>query len=236
MAMTAKLTKILKEYAAFETEVRQEIADICAPHCLVCEHVCCRPEYCRENIDSPFLRLLSSKTLPNTVYSAERGWLRSTGCALSAGRPPVCYQFNCKKIFDSLPDDIHRYLLGVLSELIAHVGKRAFGSRHLVEIMHAAELERVDVDRFYKRLNEARKALRAIRSFAANRSLPDPASEALTRIKPMPTSPASRTFKVEHPGARPSVCHLELRFQPEGPDGRRVEPAARREEGPSFQY
>ncbi len=192
MAMTAELPKILKEYAAFETEVRQQIADFCAPHCSVCERVCCRPEYCRENIDSPFLALISSKTLPNTAYTANRGWLASTGCALSAGRPPVCYQFNCKKILDSLPDDNRRYLLGVLAELVAHAGKRAFGTRHLVEIMDAAELKRVDANRFRKRLTEARKALGAIQSFAGNRRLPDSALEALTRIKPMPTSPASR--------------------------------------------
>jgi hypothetical protein len=192
ISMIPMLCKILKEYAAFETEVRQQIADICAPHCSVCKRVCCRPEYCRESIDSIFLTFLSSNTMQNTAYNDRCGWLAPTGCALTAGRPPVCYQFNCQKIWDALPDDTHRYLLGVLSELVPHVGKRALGSRHLVEIMDVTALERVDIDRFRKRLTEARNALKAIQSFAVNRRLPAAALAALKKIKPMPTSPASR--------------------------------------------
>ena len=191
--MAAELTKILKEYAAFETEVRQLMANFCAPHCSICEQVCCRPEYCHENIDSPFLALLSSQVQQITAYSAEGGWLASTGCALSTGRPPVCYQFNCKKVFDSLPDDNHRYVLGVLSELVPYIGKRALGTTHLVEIMKVSQLEQVDINRFRKRLTEARQALKAVRSFAGNRRLPDSALEALKQIKPRPASPASPT-------------------------------------------
>lgn len=209
--MRAELNQILKEYAVFEAEVRQQIADICAPHCSTCERVCCRPEYCRENIDSPFLTLIGSRVLQNTVYSAECGWLASTGCILSTGRPPVCYQFNCKKIFDALPDDNHRYLLGVLSELIPHIGKRALGARHLVEIMHVSELERIDAIRIRKRLTEARKALAAIRSFAGYSGLPDSALEVLKRIKPRPALPASppriiRCIKHDSAGSQSSSC------------------------------
>ena len=167
-AMIAELPKILKEYAAFETAVRQQIADFCAPHCSVCESVCCRPEYCRENLDSPFLTLLGLKTPPKSEYNAARGWLTSTGCALSAGRPPVCYQFNCKTIIAALPDDQKRYLMRVLSNLVPHIGKRALGHRHLVEIMDAAKLKRVKITRFRKRLAEARRALQIIQSINGN--------------------------------------------------------------------
>ena len=200
--MRVGLIRILAEYAAFETEVRQQLAHICAPHCAVCERVCCRPEYCRETIDSPFLALLNSEISPNSQCIADRGWLTSSGCALSAGRPPVCYQFICKKIFDSLPDDTSRYLLEVLSELVVHAGKRAFGSRHLVEIMDLGTLERVDVERFEKRLTVARYALEAIRSFAGNASLPDAALKILTKIKPRPARPVSRTFQAKNPEFR----------------------------------
>jgi len=191
--MVAELSKILKAYAAFEIQVRTQIAEFSAPFCSVCETVCCRPEYCRETIDSPFLTLLRSKTLQNAAYDAKRGWLTPTGCALPAGRPPVCYQFNCKKILDSLPDDCHRYLLGALSELVAYVGKRAIGSRHLIEALDVTELERLHVDRIRKRLNEARMALGAIQAFAGNGALPASALEVLKKIKPRPASPVSRT-------------------------------------------
>jgi hypothetical protein len=193
--MVAELTKILKAYAVFEIQVRTRVAELCAPFCSVCKSACCRPEYCRETIDSPFLTLLRSKALQNTAYDAKRGWLTPTGCALSAGRPPVCYQFNCKKIIDSLPDDYYRYLLGVLSEMVAYVGKRAIGTRHLVEAVDATELERLNADRIRKRIGEARIALGAIQSFAGNGSLSGPALEVLKKIKPRPASPVSRTRK-----------------------------------------
>jgi len=162
--MAGKLLQILKEYQAFETAVGLQITNICSPHCSACESVCCRPEFCRENLDSPFLKLLSSRTPPKSGYHAARGWLTSTGCALSTGRPPVCYQFNCNIILDTLPDDQHRYLFQVLSNLVPHIGKRSLDDRHLVEIMDPAQLKKVQFKRFGRRLSEASQALQVIQS------------------------------------------------------------------------
>jgi len=189
--MNAELRQILDEYAAFETAVRQQISAFCAPHCAVCEQVCCRPEFCRENIDSPFLNRLSAEILPNTAYSAEHGWLTPTGCALTKGRPPVCYQFNCDKIIDALPDDLNRYLARVLSDLVPHIGKRARGDRHLVEIMDPAQLNKVSHGRLAKRLGEARSALAVIRSYKRRGFLPASARRILSKITPLPPSLAA---------------------------------------------
>jgi hypothetical protein len=186
--MKVELHQILEEYAAFETAVRQQISDFCAPHCSVCALVCCRPDFCRENIDSPFLNLLSAKILQNAAYSAGHGWLTSSGCALSTGRPPVCYQFNCDKIIDALPDNLNRYLARVLSNLVPHIGKRALGDRHLAEIMDFAQLKKVKHGRFEKRLDEARNALQVIRSFKRQGFLPDSARTILSKITPIPPS------------------------------------------------
>jgi hypothetical protein len=186
--MTAELCQILDAYAALETAVRQQIAGFCAPHCSECERVCCRPQYCRENIQSPFLTILSAKIQQHTAYTAEHGWLTSTGCALSAGRPPVCYEFNCNKIIDAQPDDNHRYILQVLSNLIPHIGKRALGQRHLVEIMDAAKLKRVKITRFRKRLAEARRALQIIQSIGQKGFPADPIPDELSKIVPLPRS------------------------------------------------
>jgi hypothetical protein len=186
--MATALSKILKGYADFETAVRHQIADICAPHCSVCRSVCCRPEYCRENSDSPFLNLISAKSRPNKVYSAERGWLTASGCALSTGRPPVCYQFNCNKVMDALPDDQHCYFFQVLSNLIPHIGKRALGQRHLVEIMDQAQLGKVKLVRFGRRLNEARQALYVIQSFYMPEFKKASSLAALARIVSIPRS------------------------------------------------
>ena len=46
----------------------------------------------------------------------------------------------------------------VLAKLISHIGKKALGSKHLVEIMTPADLEKVRYSRFEKRLSEARNA------------------------------------------------------------------------------
>jgi len=186
--MNAELRPILVEYAAFETAVRRQISELCAPHCSVCALVCCRPEFCRENIDSPFLNLLSATILQNTAYSAGQGWLTSSGCALSTGRPPVCYQFICDKILDTLPDSLNRYLARVLSDLVPHIGKRALGERHLVEIMDPAQLKKVKHERFSKRLDEARNALQVIRSYKRHGFLPASARKTLSKITPIPPS------------------------------------------------
>jgi hypothetical protein len=186
--MKAELRQILDEYAAFETVVGQEISNFCAPHCSVCELVCCRPEFCRETIDSPFLNLLNARVRRNAAYSAQRGWQTSSGCALPAGRPPVCYQFNCDKILDTLPDDLTRYLARVLSNLVPHIGKRALGDRHLVEVMDPARLEKVKYSRFSKRLEEARKALQAIQSVKRPGVLPASSRRVLSKISPIPPS------------------------------------------------
>ena len=183
--MTTELEKILNDYAAFETIVRQQIADTCAPHCAVCQIVCCGPEYCRENIDSSFLNQISANTRPERAFSDECGWLAPTGCSLSAGRPPVCYQFNCDKIIDFLPDDLNRYLTRVLSNLVPHIGKRALGDRHLVEIMNPAQLKKVKHGRFAKRLGEARNALQVIQSFKRHGFMSASSRTTLAKISPI---------------------------------------------------
>lgn len=186
--MQAALRQILEKYAAFETAVRRQISDFCAPHCSVCALVCCRAEFCRENIDSPFLSLLSSEIQCDAAYNAACGWLTSSGCALSAGRPPVCYQFNCDKILTSLPDDLNRYLIRVLSDLVPHIGKRALGNRHLVEIMDPAQLKKVKHGRFEKRLGESRNALQVIQSYKRQGFLPASARPILSKIRLIPPS------------------------------------------------
>jgi hypothetical protein len=192
--MRTELSKIIKDYTSFEITVRQQITKICAPYCSVCEEVCCRPEFCRENLDSPFLGLATTKCLKNTSYRSWQGWLTSSGCALSTGRPPVCYQFNCNRITDNLPDDLRRYLFKVLSNLVPHIGRRSLGTRHLVEIMEPAQLNKVKSERFTGRLNEARRALKVIQSHNNSRADDVSSFATLSKIVPIPRSLAGNQF------------------------------------------
>ena len=191
---TEELSKILKEYAAFEKIVRLQITGICAPHCSNCKTLCCGPEYCRENIDSPFLKTISSKSRLSKAFCPANGWLTPAGCALAAGRPPVCYQFNCDKIMDALPGELTRYLIRVLSSLVPYIGMRALGNRHLVEIMDPVQLNKVKHERFGRRLGEARKALQSIRSFNRHGALKTSSLATLSKILPPPDHlPANQT-------------------------------------------
>jgi hypothetical protein len=183
---TEELSKIIREYVAFEKIVRLQITAICAPHCSNCNTLCCGPDYCRENIDSPFLKTISSKRRPPKAFSPDHGWLTPAGCALTAGRPPVCYQFNCDKIMDALPGEFSRYLIRVLSSLVSYIGKRALGNRHLVEIMDPVLLHKVKHERFGRRLGEAREALQIIRSFNRHGILKPPSLGTLSKILPPP--------------------------------------------------
>jgi hypothetical protein len=186
LAMTAELISILKNYVALERTVNQRMSAVCEPHCSVCTAVCCGPEYCRETIMSPFLAHLTADSRPPTVFCPKFGWLTSTGCALAVGKPPVCYQFSCSKIINALPDDHHRYHFQVLSELVNHIGKRALGRHHLVEIMDPVRLQRVNPKRIERRLNQAWNALAAIQSYSRTGRMTAPILTSLSKIVPHP--------------------------------------------------
>jgi hypothetical protein len=178
---------LLRDYAAFEEKVRSAMTGKCAAHCRVCTRICCREELCRETIESPFLCLLRQKFPPRAAYSSQKGWLTPTGCALSSGRPPVCYHFLCSDILASQPAPIACYLLEVLAALINHIGKNALGGRHLVEIMNPDDLYRVKLSRFKKRLAETRSAFNMIVSYFDYGHLDARGIAELSRIRPLPS-------------------------------------------------
>ncbi|UCF90658.1 MAG: hypothetical protein JSW39_20540 [Desulfobacterales bacterium] len=182
------LTHILKEYATLESKVRDAIALICLPHCAACRHVCCRPEFCRETLESPFLSLLLAEFPPAIPFQSERGWLTEIGCALTVGRPPVCYEFLCKKIMGRHPQGNHLYAVKVLSHLITHVGKNAAGRRHLVEL---AGITKLNFTRLRKHLAEANSALGAICRFLASGNIESTSLQILGRILPRPLTNAN---------------------------------------------
>lgn len=160
--MISDIEKIIHQYTSFETDVREAIETLCAPYCRDCVNICCKPTFCQETIDSPFLSRLREKFPPKIRYSNKHGWLTEKGCALLTGRPPVCYEFFCRDILTALSDDSRRHDIEALGRLISHIGKNALGSRHLVEIMTSDKLHRVRYSRFERRLAEAEAVFAAI--------------------------------------------------------------------------
>ncbi|WP_319408442.1 hypothetical protein [uncultured Desulfosarcina sp.] len=180
--MKSDINRLVDRYGQFEQRVRQRTEQWCRPFCSVCRHVCCRVHFCVETRESAFLGLVASCFSDRSVFNDSHGWLTATGCSLVAGRPPVCYEFLCRHISDTVSGDPYRHhALRVSSQLITHVGKHAIGGRHLVEITQATDLNRVDPERFMNRFREADKAFDAVVNVLDGRSS-DADIQALSRI------------------------------------------------------
>jgi hypothetical protein len=177
-----ELEHILSKYAGFETEVRNFSSELWFQWCSNCREVCCKAVYCRETLESPFLFLLSKNHSSEVSYSTQKAWLNETGCKLSVGRPPVCYEFLCGTILEAQQTGMQRYAMIVLSKLISHIGKCALGSRHLIEVMDPADLKKVRYSRFQKRLSEARNAFDVLQLFFRGHKLEDDALKVLSKI------------------------------------------------------
>jgi hypothetical protein len=163
-----ELPEIITRYAAFEEKVRNLISHDCSPRCSSCTAVCCKPEFCREALDSPFLSMLRNAFPPAEDYRRKSGWLTETGCALRAGRPPICYEFLCQDIVETRETDAAKYVLSVLCRLVTHMGRFVSGRRHIVEWMDVEDCGAIRLSMFEKRLREAEAAFSIIRSFQRN--------------------------------------------------------------------
>ena len=177
-----ELDHILKAYVAFESEVRVFSSELWLQSCSNCREVCCKAVYCRETFESPFLFLLLNKYSHKLYNNTQKAWLGEAGCKLSVGRPPVCYEFLCANILNAQQTGLQRYAMIVLSKLVSHIGKRALGSRHLIEVMDPADLKKIKYSRFQKRLSEARNAFDVVQLFLSGDKLENDALKVLSKI------------------------------------------------------
>jgi len=132
----------------------------------MCTACCCRADICEEASGSAFLNKLLSKQGIETVDMDDRyGWLDVNGCRLEYGRPPICYSFYCDEVLQKLHDRESHLVAQVLGKLIHHIGQNALGGWHLVEIMDEHDLERINFDEIFQRLEEAQSAFEVIKQF-----------------------------------------------------------------------
>ena len=181
-----QLDRIITLYADFETRVQKSISNFFGTNCCACNGVCCKIDYCRETRESLFLSKLREEYQPAASYSDETGWLTETGCVLTTGRPPVCYEYLCGEILSAQPTHTHRYAINVLSQLISHVVKRAYRGKHIVEIGEAEELQRIKLSAFERRLGESKAAFHAMETFYENTFLSVREWGKLTKIVSAP--------------------------------------------------
>lgn len=184
--MPIDLSHLVDAYGRFEQQVRQWTENRCGHFCAHCQAVCCRNHYCDETRQSVFLTAVARHFSSQSVYHPSNGWLTPTGCSLVAGRPPVCYEFLCRRISSAFgTDPILRHALLAVSMAMTHVGRRAIGGRHLVTAMDQGDLKRIRPDRLMTRLDEARAAFRVAADLFAHRPPARPV-ETLLCIVPAP--------------------------------------------------
>ena len=198
-----ELEHILREYAAFESEVRFFSSELWFQWCSNCREVCCKAVYCRETLESPFLFLLSKNHSPEVSYSTQKAWLNETGCQLLVGRPPVCYEFLCANILDARQTGMQRYAMIVLAKLISHIGKKALGSRHLIEVMDPADLKKIRYSRFQKRLTEARNAFDVVQVFFSGHELENDALQILSKISRLDYNSSKKSVSLVSAAVQP---------------------------------
>lgn len=179
----ASIDQILTPYSELETDIQRLMKALFSETCGICTACCCRADICEEAVESAFLnKLLQRQQLTPKDMDERFGWLDLHGCSLDYGRPPICYAFFCDELLARLPDEETRYAVKILGNLIHHVGHRALGSRHLVEIMEEADLEEIDRSRLLGRLEEARNAFAVIEQFVESGFMSKAQRELLSRI------------------------------------------------------
>lgn len=171
-AHDSQLIELVDVYASLEMRVNRLMRAACSSVCAVCRRVCCRPEMCRETLESPFLALVREHGQNKLAWDEELGWLGPKGCKLKMGRPPVCYEFICPAIINALPDQATQTRVKDLAMLLSKAGRRAIGGDHLVEIMTTERLAKVNHRRMAARFGSAQAKLAEQESFWGCREAP----------------------------------------------------------------
>jgi len=160
------INDILKPYAELESSIQQLMTELFSETCGMCTACCCRADICEEAGESAFLSLLLEQQELSPADMDDRfGWLDLHGCSLEYGRPPVCYIYFCDELLARLPDDESRHVAKTLGRLMNHIGQNASGEWHLVEIMNAATLEKVDPAPLSQRMEEAQTTFEVIEEY-----------------------------------------------------------------------
>lgn len=147
----------VREYIRLEKRVGRLAAAVYAPFCAACGS-CCRRDICVESVERFWLRLVRETNAQDTArFGDDTGWLTPAGCGLTAGRPPLCYEFFCNEA----AREIERHPLGhplkELSRLMNATGQRALGNTHLVALSSGQIVKKLNFRRLRGRIAKSRK-------------------------------------------------------------------------------
>ncbi len=149
VSISTELRETARRYIELETRVNEAVTVACQPVCRVCADYCCAVRFCRESVESHWLRTIAAVS-GHIVgkFDEMEGWLTPQGCRLKVGRPPVCYEFFCAAIIESETNPYRQYALKVLGRLVGFAGAKVLGGRHLItlspfELQHRLRLEKL---------------------------------------------------------------------------------------------
>jgi len=138
-----RFAKLITLYIGIEERIIKLVNQNFSSLCKNCVSKCCREEYCRESMDSPFLSLLIKKQ--KILYDPEMGWLGPVGCKINYGRPLVCHQFFCERFLEQdvlKKSDIPNYI-----DEFSAIGRKAYGNAH---IMCVGNLDKISLKKIEK--------------------------------------------------------------------------------------
>jgi len=154
--MVSTLAETVARYITLEMKVNGAVTNTCRPTCQACSEYCCAVRFCAEAVDSQWLKMVAARADHQSGdYDDQNGWLTPSGCRLTVGRPPVCYEFFCDAILRSEESAPRRHALRVLGRLVGFAGKNALGGRHLITLTANEIHDRLDCDRLRTRLMSA---------------------------------------------------------------------------------
>ena len=151
-----EIHSVLDQYRDLESRTASLMQGVCGQLCRACTASCCRVEICREALQSPFLRAVQGTS---TDFDDGLGFRGCNGCTLKAGRPPVCHAYVCHRILAGQPDDVRRYVIECLGDLVGFMGTGVWLGRHLVEMLADSDLHASNMPMFLSRMKTAAIAL-----------------------------------------------------------------------------
>ncbi|GHC08702.1 hypothetical protein [Cerasicoccus arenae] len=151
---------LLEKIRALHIEIERQLQHIgqvnAQPHCAVCTSVCCKESFCRESVDSAFLRFILGQRADE--YDDATGWFTpGQGCQLDHGRPLVCYEYFCNKFSTAELSQSHASIARELRAIYAN----AHQGQHMLIIDDLSVITQ-------PRLQRIADALQALRDRLAN--------------------------------------------------------------------
>lgn len=138
--------------------------------CASCTSVCCKEVFCRESMESDFLRFVLGPRVD--AYSADAGWyVPGSGCRLSYGRPLVCYEYFCAKYETQDVSAIRE-----LSRALKTVYANAFAGQHILAVEDVSRISANKLRIIHDRLEALRDLANAALRLSLGKQLGRPSS------------------------------------------------------------